>query len=142
MWPRPGHGSETGPSVRYPTFTIPLVRYSVSLAAMKMLPVSFRGILIRLGVCQGAPPSVANFYSAPQCSHCKRCISYSNSVRPSVRLSVRLSVRPSVTRRYCVKTMASSTARSMVQFARSDSKTSSKWGSKCLDLSSFGRLRQ
>jgi len=31
---------------------------------MKMLPVSFRGILIRLGVCQGAPPSVANFYSA------------------------------------------------------------------------------
>jgi len=24
------------------------------------------------------------FYSAPQCSHCKRCISYSNSVCPSV----------------------------------------------------------
>ena len=32
------------------------------------------------------------FYSAPQCSHCKRCTSYGNSVR----LSVRLSVRPSV----------------------------------------------
>jgi len=29
------------------------------------------------------------FYSAPQCSHCKRCISYGNSVRPSVCLSVR-----------------------------------------------------
>jgi len=28
-------------------------------------------------------------YSAPQCSHCKRCISYSNSICPSVRLSVR-----------------------------------------------------
>jgi len=49
-----------------------------------------------------------------QCSHCKRCISYSNSVRPSVRLSVRLSV----TRRYWVKT----TARSTVQFAPLDSK--------------------
>ena len=46
------------------------------------------------------------FYSA----HCKRCISYSNSVR--------LSVCPSVTRRYCVKT----TARSTVQFAPLDSK--------------------
>ena len=30
-----------------------------------------------------------------QCSHCKRCISYSNSVRPSVCPSVRLSVCPS-----------------------------------------------
>ena len=28
-----------------------------------------------------------DFYSAPQCSHCKRCASYSNSVRMSVRLS-------------------------------------------------------
>ena len=54
------------------------------------------------------------FYSAPQSSHCKRCTSYSNSVRLSVRPSVRLSV----TGRYCVKT----TARSMVQFALSDSK--------------------
>jgi len=50
--------------------------------------------------------------------HCKRCTSYSNSVRLSVRLSVCLSVRPSVTRRYCVKT----TARSTVQFAPLDSK--------------------
>ena len=33
----------------------------------------------------------AHFYGAPQCSHCKRCTSYSNSVRPSVCLSVRLS---------------------------------------------------
>ena len=41
-----------------------------------------------------------------QCSHCKRCISYGNSVRPSVRLSVCLSVCPSVTRRFCVKTTA------------------------------------
>jgi len=55
-----------------------------------------------------------DFYSASQCesqcSHCKRCTSYSNSVSLSVRLSV--------TRRYCVKT----TARSMVQFAPLDSK--------------------
>ena len=50
------------------------------------------------------------FLQRTQCSHCKRCISYGNSVRPSVR--------PSVTRRYCVKT----TARSTVQFAPLDSK--------------------
>jgi len=50
------------------------------------------------------------FYSEPQCSHCKRCTSYSNSVHLSVRLSV--------THRYCVKT----TARNVVQFALSDSK--------------------
>ena len=54
--------------------------------------------------------SCMTFYSAPQCSHCKRCTSYGNSVRLSVRLSV--------TRRYCVKT----TARSTVQFALLDSK--------------------
>ena len=38
-----------------------------------------------------------NFYSAPQCLHCKRCNSYrySNSIRLSNHLSV--------TRRYCVK---------------------------------------
>ena len=54
------------------------------------------------------------FLQRAQCSHCKRCISYSNSVCLSVRPSVRLSV----TRRYCVKT----TARSTVQFALSDSK--------------------
>jgi len=40
----------------------------------------------------------SGFYSAPQCSHCKRCTSYGNSVC--------LSVCPSATRRYCVKTMA------------------------------------
>ena len=50
------------------------------------------------------------FLQRAQCSHCKRCISYGNSVGPSVR--------PSVTRRYCVKT----TARSTVQFAPLDSK--------------------
>jgi len=44
----------------------------------------------------------------------KRCTSYSNSVC----LTVYLFVCPSVTRRYCAKT----TARSMVQFALSDSK--------------------
>jgi len=27
------------------------------------------------------------FYSAPQCSHCKRCTSYGISVRLSIRLS-------------------------------------------------------
>ena len=35
-----------------------------------------------------------------QCSHCKRCISYSNSAR--------LSVRPSVTRQYCVSALSDS----------------------------------
>jgi len=53
---------------------------------------------------------IKRFYSAPQCSHCKRCTSYSNSVRLPICLSV--------TRRYCVKTIA----RSTVQFALSDSK--------------------
>ena len=45
----------------------------------------------------GRPPPQfsAHFYSAPQCSHCKRCISYGNSVCPSVGLSVCLSVCPS-----------------------------------------------
>ena len=33
-----------------------------------------------------------NFLQRAQCSHCKRCISYGNSVRLSVCLSVRLSV--------------------------------------------------
>jgi len=60
------------------------------------------------------PPIYGPFYSAPQCSHCKRCTSYGNCVRPSVCLSV----CPSVTRRYCVKTTACST----VQFALSYSK--------------------
>jgi len=32
------------------------------------------------------------FLQRAQCSHCKRCISYGNSVRPSVRPSVCLSV--------------------------------------------------
>jgi len=54
--------------------------------------------------------TLISFYSAPQCSHCKRCTSYGNSVC--------MSVRPSVTRRYCVKT----TARCTVHFALSDSK--------------------
>jgi len=54
-----------------------------------------------------------SFYSAPQCSHCKRCTSYGISVHLSVHLSVYLSLR----RWYCVKT----TARRMVHFAVSDS---------------------
>ena len=58
------------------------------------------------------------FVQRAQCSHCKRCISYSNSVRLSVRPSVSLSVCTSDTRRYCVKT----SARSTVQFAPLDSK--------------------
>jgi len=36
-------------------------------------------------------PKYDDFYSAPQCSHCKRCSSYGNSVCLSVRSSVRLS---------------------------------------------------
>ena len=55
---------------------------------------------------------ILQFYSAPQCSHCKRC-----TIAIAIP-SVCPSVRPSVTRRYCVKT----TARSTVQFALSDSK--------------------
>jgi len=58
---------------------------------------------------------VLSYYSAPQCSHCKRYTSYGNSVCLSVCLAVCLSVclyvRPSVTRRYCVKTVASSTVK-------------------------------
>jgi len=34
-------------------------------------------------VCVNFKQLNSRFYSAPQCSHCKRCISYSNSVRPS-----------------------------------------------------------
>jgi len=34
---------------------------------------------------------IFHFYCAPQCSHCKRCTSYGNSVRLSVRLSLCLS---------------------------------------------------
>ena len=59
--------------------------------------------------CQITP-----FLQRAQCPHCKRYISYGNSVR----LSVRPSVRPSVTHAYCVKT----TERSTVQFAPLDSK--------------------
>ena len=33
----------------------------------------------------------SSFYGALQCSHCKRCTSYGNSVCPSVCLSIRLS---------------------------------------------------
>jgi len=58
------------------------------------------------------------FLQRAQCSHCKRCISHSNSVCPSVCPSDRLSVCPSVTRRYGVKT----TARSTVQFSPLDGK--------------------
>jgi len=61
---------------------------------------------------------MSRFLQRAQCSHCKRCISYGNSVCLSVCLSVRPSVRLSVTRRYCVKTAA----RSTVQFAPLDSK--------------------
>jgi len=60
------------------------------------------------------PPIFGPFLQRAQCSHCKRCISYSNSVCPSVGRSVCLAV----TRQYCVKT----TARSTVQFALLDSK--------------------
>ena len=42
------------------------------------------------------------FLQRAQCSHCKRCISYGNSVCPSV------------TRRYCVKTRARSTVHGAV----------------------------
>jgi len=61
---------------------------------------------------------ISRFLQRAQCSHCKHCISYGNSVRPSIRLSVCPSVCPSVTRRYCVKT----TARSTMQLSPLDSK--------------------
>ena len=57
----------------------------------------------------------SSFLQRAQCSHCKRCISYGNSVR----LSVRPSVCPSVCHTpYCVKTTVPST----MQFAPLDSK--------------------
>ena len=55
--------------------------------------------------------SATLFYSMLQYTHCKRCISYGNSVCPSVCLSI--------TSQYCVKTTACST----MQFVLSDSKT-------------------
>ena len=80
-------------------------RHTTSLCQQQTLPVQGGTISAVHFACH-----VTHFYSAPQCSHCKRCISYSNSVCPSVRLSV--------TRRYYVKTTALST----VQFALLDSK--------------------
>ena len=65
----------------------------------------------KLSHCLQSDANSKHFYSAPQCSHCKRCTSYGNFV-------VHRSVRPSVTRRYSVKT----TERRMMQFALSDSK--------------------
>ena len=47
-------------------------------------------------------------YIMLQCSHCKRCTSYCNSVRPSIR--------PSVTRQYCVKSTACSTVQNVSSF--------------------------
>jgi len=44
-----------------------------------------------VGLSHGRPSQLllsSCFYSEPQCSHCKRCTSYSNSVRLSVCLSV------------------------------------------------------
>ena len=81
------------------------------------------GSVLMVPKCLGSKASVhlalhVAFLQRLQCSHCKRCISYGNSVCPSVCLSVHLSVCLSVTRRYCVKTAA----RSMVQFAPLDSK--------------------
>ena len=76
---------------------------------------SINEISYYLNKCQTlSNTSQMTFLQRAQCSHCKRCISYGNSVRPSVCLSV----CPSVTRRYCVKT----TARSTVLFAPLDSK--------------------
>ena len=67
-------------------------------------------ILVEIGQTAAAIWRFFDFNSMPQCLHCKRCTSYSNSVC--------LSVCPSVTCRYCVKT----TARSKVQFPPLDSK--------------------
>jgi len=102
-------------------------RYIISLQTLVALKTADCVVLYgnlnvsqRQSKCSKWPPSAwihdSSFYSAPQCSHCKRCTttSYSNSVCLSVSPSVRLSV----TRRYCVKT----TSRSTVQFALSDSK--------------------
>jgi len=42
-------------------------------------------------LCISVLTKIFPFLQRAQCSHCKRCISYGNSLRPSVRLSVRLS---------------------------------------------------
>jgi len=47
--------------------------------------------VVNLMVLKGASAKYVTFYSAQQCSHCKRCTSYGNSVRLSVCPSVRLS---------------------------------------------------
>jgi len=81
-----------------------ILKFTKSLVKTYMLlphAVNFRRF------CFFGAVSLCFFCSAPQCSHCKRCTSYGNSVRLSVCLSV--------TRWYCVKT----TARSTVQFALS-----------------------
>jgi len=65
---------------------------------------------LKINICFKTNEYGEPIYSAPQCSHCKRCTSYSNSVCLSVCLSV--------TCRNCVKMTACST----VQFALSDSK--------------------
>jgi len=89
-----------------------MINSNVLIPLMQAESVTFSRIMYLVGCI--SPGTVVHFYSAPQCSHCKRCTSYGNYVRLSVRPSVCLSV----TRQYCVKT----TARSTVQFALSDSK--------------------
>jgi len=85
-------------------------RLSQSINLFKAINRTYtRGKLLPLS-SSTACTSGFTFLQRAQCSHCKRCISYSNSVCPSVCLSV--------TCRYCVKT----TARSTVQFVPLDSK--------------------
>ena len=93
------------------------------LSVIELLFLSLTVEALQAKMCQNLVPSgvgrslfcqITAFLQRAQCSHCKRCNRYDNSVRPSVRPPVCLSA----TRRYCVKT----TARSSVQFAPLDSK--------------------
>jgi len=78
---------------------------------------------------------IFHFYSAPQCSHCKRCTSYSISVCLPVCLSVRLSHASIVSKRryvarcslHCQIANASSFVETKTIFPRDDSFPLKSW---------------
>ena len=70
-----------------------LVRYNLSMSSLLL------NVLMLVASTAHGPTGSSSFYSAPQCSHCKRCTSYSNFVRLSIRLSVRPSHASTVSKR-------------------------------------------
>jgi len=61
----------------------------VTTKSLQQLLLNANCILIRKIESSVVNLRYCDFYSAPQCSHCKRCISYGNFVRPSVCPSIR-----------------------------------------------------